>query len=64
VEEEVGNKINFLDITISKDVYRTAADIIIPNDSCHLLEHTLVAIRYLPNRLSTYPMNETKKKRE
>ena len=43
---------------------RTAADIIIPNDSCHPLEHMLAAIRYLPNSLSTYPMNETEKKRE
>jgi hypothetical protein len=44
IEEEKENKINFLDITISKendnlsfDIYRkpTATDTIIPNDSCH-----------------------------
>jgi len=41
---------------------RTASDIIIPNDSCHPLEHKLAAIRYQPDRLSTCPMNETEKK--
>jgi len=40
---------------------RTAADII-PNDSCHPLEHKLAAIRYLLNSLSTYPTKETGKK--
>jgi len=43
---------------------RTSAEIVIPNDSCHPLEHKLAAIRYLPNRLSKYPMNETERKRE
>jgi hypothetical protein len=45
------------------DIYtkRTAADII-PNDSFHPLEHKLAAIRYLPNRLSTYPMKKLEKK--
>jgi hypothetical protein len=45
MEEEFKHKINFLDITISKDhnnimfsIYRkpTATDMIIPNDSCHI----------------------------
>ena len=49
------NKINFLDITITKnhdglsfEIYRklTATDIIIPNDSCHPREHKTTAIRY------------------
>jgi hypothetical protein len=69
----VENGINFLDITISKvdhkisfNVYRkpTATDIIIPNDSCHPPEQKLAAIKYLINRLSTYPMNETNKRKE
>ena len=47
------------------NIYRkcTAAVIIIPNDSLNPLEHKLAAIRYLPNNLSSYPMNETKKKK-
>jgi hypothetical protein len=43
-EKETGNKINFLDLTITKDnknfsfdIYRkpTTTDILIPSDSCH-----------------------------
>ena len=46
-------------------IYRKpmATDIIIPNDSCHPPEHKLAAIRYLTNCLSTYPMNETEKRK-
>jgi hypothetical protein len=71
MKEEVGNKVNFLDITISKDdnwisfnICRkpTANDIILTNDSCHPPEHKLAAVRYLTNSLSTYPMNETNKR--
>jgi hypothetical protein len=52
--EEKDNKINFLDITISKenstfsfDIYRrpTTTDTIILNDSCHPLEYKLAAIK-------------------
>jgi len=48
LEKEQNNKINFLDITITKnhdglsfEIYRTptVTDIIIPNDSCHPREH-------------------------
>jgi hypothetical protein len=55
LEEEQDYKINFLDITITKqcdslafEIYRkpTATDIIIPNDSCHPREHKIAAIRY------------------
>jgi hypothetical protein len=69
MEEKINNSINFLDITISKDenkisfnAYRkvTATHIVIPNYSCHPPEQKLAAIRYLVNRLSTYPINETK----
>ena len=72
MEEEVDNRINFLDSTISRvdntisfNIYRkpTATDII-PNDSCHPPEHKLAAIRYLTNCLSTYPRNETNKRTE
>jgi hypothetical protein len=56
MEEEYKNKINFLDISISKDnnniqfsIYRksTATDTIIPNDSYHPPEHKFAAVRYL-----------------
>jgi len=72
MEEEVNNKINLLDITISKvdykipfNMYRkpTATDII-PNDSCHPPEQKLAAIRCLIISLSTYPMNETNKRKK
>ena len=70
IEEGKENKIDFLDITISKekdnlsfDIYKksTAADTIIPNDSCHPHEHKL---RYLANRMETYNLNaKTKRKK-
>ena len=68
----MNNKINLLGITISKvdhkisfNVYRkpTATDNI-PNDSCHPPEQKLAAIRCLIICLSTYPMNETNKRKE
>jgi len=61
-EEEKENKINFLDITISKeennisfDIYRKPAttDTIIPNESYHPQEHKLAVIRYKVNRMET-----------
>jgi len=74
MEEEVNNRINLPDITISKvdhkisfkfNVYRKpTATNIIPNDSCHPPEQKLAAITCLINRLSTYPMNETNKRKE
>jgi len=73
MEGEANNRINFLDIAISKvghkisfNVYRkhTATDIIITNDSCHQPERKPIAIRYLINRLSTLLMNETNKRKE
>ena len=63
LEEEQNNRINFLDITITKnqeglsfEIYRkpTATDILIPNDSCHPREHKTAAIRYYYNRMKTY----------
>jgi hypothetical protein len=56
MEKERDNTINFLDITIKKEsdkfeysIYRkhTTTDIIIPSDSCHLVEHKMAAVRYL-----------------
>ena len=70
LEQEVDNKLNFLDITIIKtadrisfDIYRkpTTTDVIIPNDSCHPQEHKMTAIRYFLNRINTYDI-DTKRK--
>jgi predicted transcriptional regulator len=72
-EEGVKNRVKFLDNTISKidhkisfNVYRksTATYIVIPNDFCHPTERKLTTVRYLINRISTYPMNETNKRKE
>jgi hypothetical protein len=73
MEDEFKNKINFLDITISKDdsnipfsTYRkpTATNTIIPNDLCHPREQELAAVRYLTKCLSKYAMNNTEKRKE
>jgi Reverse transcriptase (RNA-dependent DNA polymerase). len=73
MEEGNDNKINFLDITISKtvndmsfNIYRkpTTTDTIIRIDSCHPPEHNFVAVRYLTDRLKTYTLNDTDKKRQ
>jgi len=56
VVEYVDNKINF------RYVIPSATDFIIPVDSCHPIEHKIAAVRYLTNRLSTYPTNETYKR--
>jgi hypothetical protein len=58
VYEEVDNKITL------KYRIPSATDFIIPIYSCHPPEHKLAAVRYLTNRLSTYPMNETHKRNE
>jgi hypothetical protein len=73
LQEETGNKINFLDITISKgnnnlsfNIYRkpTTIDTLIPNDPCHPQEHKLAAIRFLINRRDTYSLSDTSKAKE
>jgi outer membrane protein assembly factor BamA len=73
IEVEKENKIDFLDITISKekdnlsfDIYKkpTAADTIIPNNSCQPHEHKLAAIKYLANRMETYNLNAINKEKE
>jgi hypothetical protein len=62
IEDEVENKINFLDIRISKEnknisfeIYRntTTTNTTIPNGSCHYLEQKVAAIRYMKNRNET-----------
>jgi hypothetical protein len=73
LEEEQNNKINFLDITITKnhnglafEIYRkpTATDIVIPNDSCHPREHKTAAIRYYCNRMKTYKLTPENRQKE
>jgi len=73
IEEEINNKINFLDIIILKeaenlsfDIHRkaTTTDTIIPNDSCHPEEHKHGARRYLANRMITYNLNAINKGKE
>jgi hypothetical protein len=65
-EEEINNSVNFLDVTISFNVYRkpTTTGFIIPNDSCHPPEQKQAVVRYLVSHLSTYPINETNKRQE
>jgi hypothetical protein len=73
IENETNNTINFLDITIKRnidkldfDIYRkpTCTDLIIPQDSNHPNEQKLSAIRFLQNRNSSYLTNESSKQRE
>jgi hypothetical protein len=61
------SSINFLDITIHRDafnfsysIYRkpTTTDSIIPSSSCHPREHKNSTIRFLFNRLFTYPISD------
>ena len=73
LEQEIDNKLNFLDITLVKtddkisfDIYRkpTTTDVIIPSDSCHPQEHKLAAIRYFLNRANTYDLDTKSKQAE
>jgi hypothetical protein len=72
-EKETQNKINYLDLTITKQdnklifaIYRkpTTTDSIIHNNSCHPIEHKKSAINYLINRMNTYPLTHTSKGQE
>jgi hypothetical protein len=72
LELEKDNKLNFLDLTITKtankfsfDIYRKhiSTDNIIPHDSCQTLEQKLAAIRYFVNRINTHDIGcENRKK--
>ena len=75
IEKETGGNINFLDLTIHRDidsfsidkgVYRkpTYTDTIIPIDSCHPTENKYAAIRHLLNRLNSYQPSHQKRERE
>jgi hypothetical protein len=73
MENEVKNRIHFLDITIQKEkdclsfnIHRkpTTTDTIIPGDSCHPYEQNMAAIRYLTNRMNMYHLSETGKEVE
>ena len=68
MKEEKGNKINFLNITISKEEKKknislsicrkpTTTDTIIPNDSCHPQEQKFAVIGYLTKRMETYNLD-------
>jgi hypothetical protein len=65
-------RINFLGVTIQKtqnkftfNVYRkpTTTDSIIPNDSRHPQEHKHAAVSHMLNRMHTYNLNKTDKKK-
>ena len=73
LEKEQNSRINFLDITVTKnhenlsfEIYRkpTATDIIIPHDSCHPREHKTAAIRYYCNRMKTYKLTPESRQKE
>jgi hypothetical protein len=73
IEKETQNKINYLDLTLTKEenkltfaIYRkpTNTDSIIHIDSCHHNEHKKSAINYLINRMNTYPFTHINKDQE
>jgi hypothetical protein len=73
LEHKQDNKINFLDLTISRDItkcsvniYRkpTTTDVITPRDSCHTIEQKLVAIRYYTSRIHTYDLDPVNKQKD
>jgi hypothetical protein len=73
MERQTNNKLKYLDITIENmnnaftfSIYRkpTTIDLIIHNDSCHPTEHKYSAIRYLVNRMNTYPISTENKHNE
>jgi hypothetical protein len=70
LEEQHGKQLNYMDITITRNekqftfhIYRkpTTTDHIIPKDSCHPQEHKTSVIRYLVNRMETYPIDQKTK---
>jgi hypothetical protein len=73
MEKETKGNINFLDLTIQRDVNTLSIDIfrkltytdsIIPIDSCHPIEHKYAAVRFLQNRLNSYQLSQEKREKE
>jgi hypothetical protein len=73
IDTQIDNKLNYLDITVENtnntftfDIYRkpTTTDLIIHNDLCHPTEHKHTAIRYMFNRMNTYPISTESKHKE
>jgi hypothetical protein len=73
MENEMNNKLNYLDLTINNEqtqltfsIYRkpTTTDLIIHNESCHLYEHKKSAINFLINRINRYPITQESKDKE
>jgi hypothetical protein len=73
MEEEQGKKINFLDITIHREVtkvsysiYRkpTTTSTTIHSTSCHPNEHKMAAFNYLFKRINCYSLTHNDKKNE
>ena len=64
IENEMAGNINFLDLTIHRDINRFSIDIyrkptytdtIIPIDSCHPTEQKYAAIRHLEKEIEQLP---------
>jgi hypothetical protein len=73
IDEESGNKIDYLDVTILKThnklcfgIYRkpTTSDLIIHNDSCHPYERIKAAVNYLINHMNQYSLTHANRERE
>jgi hypothetical protein len=72
MEKETLNRINYLDLTVTKEhkltcnVFHksTTTDSLIRNDSCHPNEHKRSAINYLLNRMNTHPLTQENRDRE
>jgi hypothetical protein len=73
IEKEQHEKMNYLDIKIRRkdkrlefSIYRKPIQthIIVPNTSCHSYEHKIWGIKYLLNRLYTYPLTKKSNKQK
>jgi hypothetical protein len=73
MEKQTDNILNYLNISIHNTnskltfgIYRkpTTTDSIIHNNSCHPHEHKNSAVRYLINRMNTYPISHENKAQE
>jgi hypothetical protein len=70
IDKETNHKRNYLDITINNthntltfNIYRkpTTTDLIVHNYSCHPPQHKTATIRYLIDRMNTYPISKEHK---